>query len=159
MTTISTLSFSDDDRAAFIRGWEAAGGYVGDIDTPRPWCMPWTYAPEIKLQLSSAAAYTLEELGAAFWGKQRDAVEDALADELEVTEQDKPYFIAFCHTFRLPVSAAALENYKTLDTRLAAVGGHFDLEDPDTLSVYIADHSGGYREAADIDVRIMADLD
>lgn len=158
MTTISTLSFSDDDRAAFIRGWEAAGGYIGDIDTPRPWCMPWTYATEQRFA-GAIDGYSMEELGARFWAWQRDAVEAALADELEVTEQDKPYFIAFCHTFRLPVSAAALEKYEALDTRLAAAGGHMQLDDPDTLSVYIADHSGGYRKAADLDVRLMADLD
>lgn len=37
MTKLYLTTLSEQDKEAFIAGWESAGGYVGDMDSPTPW--------------------------------------------------------------------------------------------------------------------------
>ena len=46
---IDPAELNEGQRADFIAGWTDAGGYVGDIDTPQPWCAPWTWTHELEV--------------------------------------------------------------------------------------------------------------
>lgn len=71
-------ALSDADRAAFVQGWEEAGGYTGDRDCPCPpdaiWCMPWTF----RNRLDVPACMTMPELGAWWWEECRTEIEELL---------------------------------------------------------------------------------
>lgn len=47
--TINTSALTEDQKAAFVRGWENAGGPMDDGDSATPWCAPWEWAPEISV--------------------------------------------------------------------------------------------------------------
>lgn len=68
---IETRHFTDVQREAFIRGWEAAGGYMHDLDSSAPWCCPWTHG-STKI---NATGNTPEEWGASWWAQCREEVE------------------------------------------------------------------------------------
>lgn len=85
---------TDADRAAFVRGWEHAGGYTDDRDCQCPpdaiWAMPWTF----RYHLNVPACMSMEELGAWWWGQCRDEVADMLrigADNSEWEEVEDWY--------------------------------------------------------------------
>lgn len=70
------------NRAAFLRGWKAAGGYTGDRDSDAPWCAPWLWAKAITVDLDTwiddGADDAYEALGAAYWKKVGPDVEELL---------------------------------------------------------------------------------
>ena len=72
---VRVFDFTDEQKEAFIEGWENAGGYVGDTDSPYPWCCPWELNDEIEVE-----GETLEEMGADWW-RQNKAEIEALIDE------------------------------------------------------------------------------
>ena len=46
--TITTSDLTEEQQAAFITGWEDAGGYTDDCEaSPAPWCCPWCYQRSI----------------------------------------------------------------------------------------------------------------
>lgn len=67
-----------EDKAAFVRGWENAGGYTDDRNCQCPpdaiWCMPWTF----RYHLNVPACMSMEELGKWWWEECRDEVADML---------------------------------------------------------------------------------
>lgn len=65
------LLLTDEQQEAFIRGWESAGGPTDDIESPAPWCCPWTWASEITITDNGSP----EEWGALWWEECRDEVE------------------------------------------------------------------------------------
>lgn len=74
------LDWGDNARDDFVDGWRSAGGYIGDVgDVDCPWCMPWTYAGEIKV--NGGNAY---EWGAYYWQSARGDVEAELAAQAEL---------------------------------------------------------------------------
>lgn len=75
---IKVKDFTSAQRAAFMCGWAAAGGYMGDMYSPEPWCAPWLYADEI-----DAAGDTPEEQGADYWRRCRPEIDAALKEEKE----------------------------------------------------------------------------
>ena len=47
--TIDPAELTESQKNDFIAGWKDAGGYVGDIETPQPWCAPWTWTRELEV--------------------------------------------------------------------------------------------------------------
>lgn len=76
MTTIDTDDFTDEQQAAFIEGWEEAGGYTGDTDSDAPWCAPWCYHSEIEV-----TGTDVKDWGRQYWEQCREEVEQLLAEE------------------------------------------------------------------------------
>lgn len=81
MTKLYLTTLSNQDKEAFIAGWESAGGYVGDMDSPTPWCCPWFYADSIDVE-----GETLEEMGADYWRQCKPEIEAQLAEEAALVE-------------------------------------------------------------------------
>lgn len=81
MTKLYLTSLSEQDKEAFIAGWESAGGYVGDMDSPSPWCAPWTSCDAIDVE-----GETLEEMGADYWRQCKPEIEAQLAEEAALVE-------------------------------------------------------------------------
>ena len=81
---------SDSKRDAFVEGWKAAGGYVGDIHSDTPWCAPWFWAAAITVDLDTwiddGTDDAYEALGAAFWQKVGPEVEELLEEERRAAE-------------------------------------------------------------------------
>lgn len=56
--------YTDEQKESFIEGWKKAGGYVGDLDSPYPWCAPWTYNFCVNVDVESDDPAII---GAAWW--------------------------------------------------------------------------------------------
>ena len=39
---VDTSLWSESTQSDFIEGWEDAGEYMGDLDSPSPWCCHWS---------------------------------------------------------------------------------------------------------------------
>lgn len=50
MTTLNLATLTEEQKDAFVEGWENAGGFMGDLDTPNPWCCPWDWNDEIEVE-------------------------------------------------------------------------------------------------------------
>lgn len=81
MTTLNLKSLTSEQRDAFIRGWQNAGGYMDDADSPSPWCAPWTSCDAIDVE-----GETLEEMGAGYWRQCKPEIEAQLAEEAALVE-------------------------------------------------------------------------
>lgn len=75
---VRVLNLTDAQKKAFIEGWKKVGGYVGDTDSPCPWCCPWEWTDEIEVE-----GETLGEMGADWWRRNRVEIEALLAEENE----------------------------------------------------------------------------
>ena len=75
---VRVFDFTDEQKEAFIEGWKKAGGYVGDMDSPYPWCCPWELNDEIEVE-----GETLEEMGADWWRQSKAEIEALIAEEYE----------------------------------------------------------------------------
>ena len=78
MALINIDKLSDKQKESFIEGWEAAGGYMGDIESPSPWCAPWTYCGILELKGNNA-----KEWGAYWWSLCEYEVETELREAME----------------------------------------------------------------------------
>lgn len=76
MTTLQLTTLNSEQRDAFIRGWQNAGGYMDDADSPFPWCCPWFYADAIDVE-----GETLEEMGADYWEQCREEINSLHPEE------------------------------------------------------------------------------
>lgn len=38
---IDLYNLTDEQKDLFVEGWDEAGGYMGDGESPSPWCCPW----------------------------------------------------------------------------------------------------------------------
>lgn len=74
--TIKTTSLTEAQQGQFILGWKDAGGYMGDYETPMPWCCPWFFQEEIEVD-----GKTPYEWGASWWSNCRADVISQLASE------------------------------------------------------------------------------
>ncbi len=81
MTTLQLTTLTSDQRDAFIRGWQNAGGYMDDADSPCPWCAPWTSCDSIDVE-----GETLEEMGADWWRQNKAEIEALIAEEAALVE-------------------------------------------------------------------------
>lgn len=81
MTTLNLATLTSEQRDAFIRGWQNAGGYMDDADSPAPWCAPWTSCDSIDVE-----GETLEEMGADYWRQCKPEIEAQLAEEKALVE-------------------------------------------------------------------------
>lgn len=81
MTTLQLTTLTSEQRDAFIRGWQNAGGYMDDADSPSPWCAPWTSCDAIDVE-----GETLEEMGADYWRQCKPEIEAQLAEEAALVE-------------------------------------------------------------------------
>lgn len=72
MTTIklNTTTMTEEQRAQFIEGWEGAGGYIGDLGFPDPWCAPWYTKETIEVTGDNP-----KEWGAQYWDQCKDEIE------------------------------------------------------------------------------------
>lgn len=61
---VRVSNFNSEQKEAFIEGWKSAGGYVGDLDSPYPWCAPWAYRVGIEVDAQSDDPAII---GAAWW--------------------------------------------------------------------------------------------
>ena len=73
-TNVDTAAFTEEDRAAFIYGWELAGGYTDDYTTARPWGRPWTHE-NTTIEVWGTEP---EHWGKAWWAVCKDQVIAAL---------------------------------------------------------------------------------
>lgn len=76
MTTLQLNTLTSEQRDAFIRGWQNAGGYMDDADSPAPWCAPWTSCDSIDVE-----GETLEEMGADYWEQCREEINSLHPEE------------------------------------------------------------------------------
>lgn len=81
MTTLQLNTLTSEQRDAFIRGWQNAGGYMDDADSPCPWCAPWTSCDSIDVE-----GETLEEIGADWWRQNKAEIEALIAEEAALVE-------------------------------------------------------------------------
>lgn len=81
MTKLYLTTLSNQDKEAFIAGWESAGGYMDDADSPSPWCAPWTSCDAIDVE-----GETLEEMGADYWRQCKPEIEALLAEEAALVD-------------------------------------------------------------------------
>lgn len=81
MTTLQLNTLTSEQRDAFIRGWQNAGGYMDDADSPAPWCAPWTSCDSIDVE-----GETLEEMGADWWRQNKAEIEALIAEEAALVE-------------------------------------------------------------------------
>ena len=81
MTTLNLKSLTSEQRDAFIHGWQDAGGYMDDADSPSPWCAPWTTCDSIDVE-----GETLEEMGADYWRQNKAEIEALIAEEAALVE-------------------------------------------------------------------------
>lgn len=70
---IETSALTEEQQAAFIEGWENAGGYADDLDecSPYPWCCPWLWSAEIFVD-----GDTPEEWGASWWDQCKNEIDE-----------------------------------------------------------------------------------
>ena len=79
---IDTADFTEEQRQAFIEGWENAGGYTDDLDeSPAPWACPW-YHGNTKIEVTGDDP---KSWGAQWWAQCKDEIEELLRSE-EVEE-------------------------------------------------------------------------
>lgn len=83
-TTIDTTKFTEEERAAFIEGWEEAGGYMGDADSPAPWCCPWD-----GVELIEVTGVDIKGWGRQYWIACKPEIEQILAEEAAAKEADE----------------------------------------------------------------------
>lgn len=76
MTTLNLATLTEEQKDAFVEGWENAGGFMGDLETPHPWCCPWDWNDEIEVE-----GETLEEMGADYWRQCKDEIEALIAED------------------------------------------------------------------------------
>lgn len=81
MTTLNLATLTEEQQDAFIEGWKNAGGLTDDLETPNPWCAPWTSCDSIEVEGS-----TLEEMGADYWRQCKPEIEAQLATEAALAE-------------------------------------------------------------------------
>lgn len=84
-TKIDTTKFTEEERAAFIEGWEMAGGATDDAnsDNPCPWCCPWDYSETIEV-----TGTDVKDWGRQYWEACKPEVEAALAEEAAAKEAE-----------------------------------------------------------------------
>lgn len=75
---VCVSKFNSEQEEAFIEGWKKAGGYVGDLDSPYPWCAPWTHRACIEVDAESDDPAVI---GAAWWKECAAEVEKELKEE------------------------------------------------------------------------------
>lgn len=79
---INPEDLSPKQRDEFVSGYEQAGGYMGDAESPAPWCAPWTHGTsEIVV-----AGPTAKDWGACWWRSNREEIESLLEEEAENEE-------------------------------------------------------------------------
>lgn len=76
MTTLNLKNLTEEQRDDFVEGWENAGGFMGDLETPHPWCCPWDWNDEIEVE-----GETLEEMGADWWRQNKAEIEALIAED------------------------------------------------------------------------------
>lgn len=76
MTTLNLKNLTEEQRDDFVEGWEKAGGFMGDLETPNPWCAPWFWNDEIQVQ-----GETPEEWGADWWRQNKAEIEALIAED------------------------------------------------------------------------------
>lgn len=75
---VDTSLWSESAQSDFIEGWEDAGGYMGDLDSPSPWCCPWYSNPVI--DVNGKKPY---DMGKEYWKKVKTEVEKLIKEETE----------------------------------------------------------------------------
>lgn len=80
---IDTTKFTEDEQELFIDGWSAAGGYLGDSESPAPWCAPWASD-----QIIEVTGTDVKDWGRQYWKQCKDEVERLLAEEAERSEDE-----------------------------------------------------------------------
>lgn len=83
-TTIDTTRFTEEEQDAFIEGWEEAGGYMGDADSPAPWCCPWD-----GVELIEVTGVDIKGWGRQYWIACKPEIEQILAEEAAAKEADE----------------------------------------------------------------------
>ena len=78
MTTLNLKLLTEEQKDAFIEGWENAGGLTDDLETPNPWCAPWFWNDEIEIEVEGE---TPEEWGADWWRQNKAEIEALIAEE------------------------------------------------------------------------------
>lgn len=74
--TINLKTLTEEQQKAFIEGWENAGGYMDDADSPNPWCAPWTSFDYMEVESDN-----FEEMGADWWRQNKAEIEALIAEE------------------------------------------------------------------------------
>lgn len=74
--TLNLETLTEEQQKAFVEGWKNAGGFMGDLETPDPWCAPWFWNDEIQVQ-----GETPEEWGADWWRQNKAEIEALIAEE------------------------------------------------------------------------------
>ncbi|MDR1587393.1 MAG: hypothetical protein LBS57_08060 [Treponema sp.] len=82
---MDTTVYTEYQRGQFVSGWEDAGGYTGDLDTPTPWCCPWLHADTT---IPMPEGSSPREAGRLWWESCREEVEELLAQEQEIQEAE-----------------------------------------------------------------------
>lgn len=76
MTTLNPKTLTEEQQKAFIEGWENAGGYMDDADSPAPWCAPWTSFDYMEVEGDN-----FEEMGADWWRQNKAEIEALIAED------------------------------------------------------------------------------
>lgn len=80
---LDTTKLTEDDQELFIDGWSAAGGYLGDSESPAPWCAPWASD-----QIIEVTGTDVKDWGRQYWKQCKDEVERLLAEEAKRSEDE-----------------------------------------------------------------------
>ena len=74
MNYVDLQDLTDEQREAFVQGWKDAGGYMGDSDSPNPWCCPWYWGEDHTWFKGT----TPEEWGAEWWEECQGQIREEL---------------------------------------------------------------------------------
>ena len=85
MTTLNLTALTDVQKDEFVSGWKEAGGYMGDVESPAPWCAPWTWG-DTEIEVSGD---TPQEWGASWWYAKKPEVLAAIAAEAAEEGEDE----------------------------------------------------------------------
>lgn len=64
----------------FVAAWIDCGGYIGDISSPCPWCMPSLLSEWIGWE-HFMGGRTMEETALAYWNEYKDEIYKMLDEE------------------------------------------------------------------------------
>lgn len=62
---VDTKDFTEEQQEQFIEGWESAGGFTDDLDSPAPWCCPWHHG-NTKIKVFGG---DIKSWGAQWWNQ------------------------------------------------------------------------------------------
>ena len=83
MIRVDLSTLTEEQKDEFVDGWKSVGGYVGDMDSPSPWCCPWYWCENF----ATFDGSTPYEWGIEWWKEWEGQIKSELWYEFEDGEE------------------------------------------------------------------------